>query len=99
MSEIKGLGILLNDIYPNGDRAPDDFSHWAVEIPMSEAFYHPSAGELRSAYAVKSFLGKTADTLETTNSLQEPTAIVPVARSNHPRSPDKAQVDDLGMSM
>ena len=23
-------------IYPDGDRAPDDFSHWAVEIPVPE---------------------------------------------------------------
>jgi hypothetical protein len=36
MAEIKGLGVLLNDVYPDGDRAPDDFSHWAVEIPVPE---------------------------------------------------------------
>ncbi len=36
MAEIKSLGVLLNDIYPDGDRAPDDFSHWAVEIPVPE---------------------------------------------------------------
>ncbi|WP_373539536.1 hypothetical protein [Chamaesiphon sp.] len=36
MAEIKSLGVLLNDIYPDGDRAPDDFSHWAVDIPVSE---------------------------------------------------------------
>jgi hypothetical protein len=36
MAEIKSLGVLLNDIYPDGDRAPDDFAHWAVEIPVPE---------------------------------------------------------------
>jgi hypothetical protein len=36
MAEIKGLGVLLNDVYPDGDRAPDDFSHWVVEIPVPE---------------------------------------------------------------
>ncbi|WP_181244059.1 hypothetical protein [Chamaesiphon polymorphus] len=36
MAEIKRLGVLLNDVYPDGDRAPDDFAHWAVEIPVPE---------------------------------------------------------------
>ena len=36
MAEIKGLGVLLNDVYPDGNRAPDDFSHWVVEIPVPE---------------------------------------------------------------
>ena len=36
MAEIKSLGVLLNDIYPDGDRAPDDFAHWAVDIPVPE---------------------------------------------------------------
>jgi hypothetical protein len=36
MAQIKSLGVLLNDVYPDGDRAPDDFSHWAVEIPVTE---------------------------------------------------------------
>ena len=36
MAEIKSLGVLLNDVYPDGDRAPDDFSHWVVEIPVPE---------------------------------------------------------------
>jgi hypothetical protein len=36
MAEIKSLGVLLNEVYPDGDRAPDDFSHWAVEIPVTE---------------------------------------------------------------
>ena len=36
MAEIKGLGVLLNEVYPDGDRAPDDFSHWVVEIPVPE---------------------------------------------------------------
>ena len=36
MAEIKSLGVLLNDVYPNGDRAPDDFTHWVVEIPVPE---------------------------------------------------------------
>ncbi len=61
MAELKSLGTLLNDVYPDGDRAPDDFSHWVVEIPVPEDLYHPSAGELRMAYAYKSNLGKTED--------------------------------------
>jgi hypothetical protein len=61
MAEIKGLGALLNDVYPDGDRAPDDFSHWVVEIPASDNLYHPSAGELRTAYALKSISGRTKD--------------------------------------
>ncbi|AFY92555.1 hypothetical protein [Chamaesiphon minutus] len=36
MVEIKSLGVLLNEVYPDGDRAPDDFSHWVVEIPVPE---------------------------------------------------------------
>jgi hypothetical protein len=36
MAEIKSLGVLLNEVYPDGDRAPDDFSHWVVEIPVTE---------------------------------------------------------------
>jgi hypothetical protein len=36
MAEIKSLGVLLNNVYPDGDRAPDDFSHWVVEIPVPE---------------------------------------------------------------
>jgi hypothetical protein len=36
MAEIKSLGVLLNEVYPDGDRAPDNFSHWAVEIPVTE---------------------------------------------------------------
>jgi hypothetical protein len=36
MAEIKSLGVLLNEVYPDGDRAPDDFSHWVVEIPVPE---------------------------------------------------------------
>jgi hypothetical protein len=61
MAEIKSLGVLLNDVYPDGDRAPDDFSHWVVEIPVPEDFYYPSAGELRTAYALKSDSGQTKD--------------------------------------
>jgi hypothetical protein len=36
MAEIKSLGVLLNEVYPDGDRAPDDFAHWAVQIPVTE---------------------------------------------------------------
>jgi hypothetical protein len=36
MAEIKSLGVLLNEVYPDGDRAPDDFSHWVVEISVPE---------------------------------------------------------------
>jgi hypothetical protein len=36
MAEIKRLGVLLNEVYPDGDRAPDDFAHWAVKIPVPE---------------------------------------------------------------
>jgi hypothetical protein len=61
MAQIKSLGTLLNDAYPDGDRAPDNFSHWVVEIPVSDALYHPSAGELRTAYAAKSSSGETKD--------------------------------------
>ncbi len=61
MAELNSLGTLLNDVYPDGDRAPDDFSHWVVEIPASDNLYHPSAGELRTAYALKSNSGKTKD--------------------------------------
>jgi hypothetical protein len=46
MAEIKSLGVLLNDVYPNGDRAPDNFSHWVVEIPVPDALNHRSAEAL-----------------------------------------------------
>ncbi|WP_373541500.1 hypothetical protein [Chamaesiphon sp.] len=61
MAELNSLGTLLNDVYPDGDRAPDDFSHWVVEIPVSDALYYPSAGELRTAYTLQSISGKTKD--------------------------------------
>jgi hypothetical protein len=61
MAELNSLGTLLNDVYPNGDRAPDDFFHWVVEIPASDNLYYPSAGELRTAYALKSISGRTKD--------------------------------------
>jgi hypothetical protein len=65
MAQAKNLGTLLNEVYPDGSKAPDDFAHWVVEmqlpevpvsvkIPISKDLYYPSAGELRSAYAVKS---------------------------------------------
>ena len=83
MARIKNLGTLLDEVYPDGSKAPNDFSHWVVEMQRSVV---PVTNELLSG-------------LETTNYLPEPTAIVPVARSNNPRSPDKSQVDGLGMSM
>jgi hypothetical protein len=72
MAQVKNLGTLLNEVYPDGVRAPDDFSHRVVEmqrpevpvtveIPTSKDLYYPSAGELRTAYTVKSLSGKTAD--------------------------------------
>ncbi|WP_373545757.1 hypothetical protein [Chamaesiphon sp.] len=61
MAQIKSLGTLLNDVYPDGDRAPDDFSHWVVEIPVSDDLYHPNAKELRTAYATKFRSGETKD--------------------------------------
>jgi hypothetical protein len=65
MAQVKNLGTLLNEVYPDGSKAPDDFAHWvvemqlpevpvSVEIPISKDLYYPRAGELRSAYAVKS---------------------------------------------
>jgi hypothetical protein len=50
MAEIKSLGVLLNDVYPDGDRAPDDFSHWVVEIPVTET--HSRATELEPTVIV-----------------------------------------------
>lgn len=61
MAEIKSWGTLLNDAYPDSDRAPDDFSHWVVEIPVSDDLYHPNAKELRTAYATKFRSGETKD--------------------------------------
>ena len=72
IAQAKNLGTLLNEVYPDGSKAPDDFSDWvvemqrpsvpvSVEIPISKDLYYPSAGELRSAYAVKSLSGKTSD--------------------------------------
>jgi hypothetical protein len=37
--------------------------------------------------------------LETTTSLQEPTVIIPVTRSNNPTLPGRLQVDDLDLSI
>ncbi|NJR31902.1 MAG: hypothetical protein HC778_02275 [Chamaesiphon sp. CSU_1_12] len=36
MAEVKNLGTLLNEVYPDGARAPDDFSHWVVEMHRTE---------------------------------------------------------------
>jgi hypothetical protein len=40
MARVKNLGTLLNEVYPDGARAPDDFAHWVVdmhhpEVPVS----------------------------------------------------------------
>ena len=36
MAEIKNLGTLLNEVYPDGSKAPDDFAHWVVEMHRPE---------------------------------------------------------------
>jgi hypothetical protein len=28
MAQVKNLGTLLDEVYPDGSKAPDDFAHW-----------------------------------------------------------------------
>jgi hypothetical protein len=35
MAQVKNLGTLLNEVYPDGSKAPDDFAHWIVEVRRS----------------------------------------------------------------
>jgi hypothetical protein len=105
MAEIKSLGTLLNEVYPDGSKAPDDFSHWVVEmqrpsvpvavkIPTSKELYYPSAGELRTAYA-KSLTGKTAGSdriIELGNALNR-------AYPDGDRAPDDFSSLEVGISM
>lgn len=83
MAQVKNLGTLLNEVYPDGVRAPDDFSHWVVEMHRPSV---PVAVEMPTSK------------LETTNSLPEPTIVVPTTRSKNLTS-DRAQVEDLDMTM
>jgi hypothetical protein len=106
MAQLKNLGNLLNEVYPDGSKAPDDFSHWvvemqrpevpgSVEIPISKDIYYPSAGELRSAYAVKSLSGKTAASdriIELGNALNR-------AYPDGDRAPDDFTSLEVGLSM
>jgi hypothetical protein len=36
MGQVKNLVTLLNEVYPDGSKAPDDFSHWVVEMQRLE---------------------------------------------------------------
>ncbi len=36
MAQLKNLGTLLDEVYPDGSKAPDDFSHWVVEMQRPE---------------------------------------------------------------
>lgn len=106
MAEIKSLGSLLNEVYPDGARAPDDFSHWvvdfprqateaiAVEIPVVQDLYHPTAGELRQAYAIKSLAGETADS----NRIRELGNALNHAYPNGDRAPDEFSSPDVCIS-
>lgn len=37
MARIKNLGTLLNEVYPDGSRAPDDFSHDFFSLPRQNS--------------------------------------------------------------
>ena len=66
MAQVENLGTLLDEVYPDGSKAPDDFAHWVVKVHRSAV---PVTNELLSG-------------LETTNYLPKPTTIVPVATNN-----------------
>jgi hypothetical protein len=38
MGQVKNLGTLLDEVYPDGSKVPDDFSHWFVEM---QKFFSP----------------------------------------------------------
>ncbi len=107
MAEIKSLGDLLNEVYPDGARAPNDFSHWIVDLPrqttqaiaveipvVMQDRYHPTAGELRQAYAIKSFAGETANL----NRIRELGTALNHAYPNGDRAPDEFSSQDVCIS-
>jgi hypothetical protein len=107
MAKIKSLGNLLNEAYPDGNRAPDDFLHWmvelprqennavTVEIPVSEAFYYPTAGDLRRAYVIKSNAGETADL----DKIRELGNAINSAYPNGDRAPDDFSSPEIRVSI
>jgi hypothetical protein len=83
MARVKNLGTLLNEVYPNGARAPDDFAHWVVDMHRPEV---PVAVEIPTQVS------------ETMLRSQEPNVVVSITRSKNPTSPNRSPVNDLEMS-
>jgi hypothetical protein len=105
LDRIKELGNALNRAYPDGNRAPDDFTSLKVGITTSEKqSLAIDVRQLESSQSTKLDYRELNEAIplkvgRSISISQEPTVIVPVNRSKNSIVVNRSQTEDIDLSM